>query len=205
MTYLGYPVLDWAVAIDSVSLSVRAKTNIIGKVYQNRRINVQQKPYSYLKFTFKQDDNEERKQLRDFFIQLKGRLSSFFVRSYKNDLKLIKDAAVNDNVLYVRQGYDENAVDIHTQYLYMEGHPTPYKIEGMAAGYDPELDIETVAVTISPPLPIALEKSCAVMEFMYFGRFDSDTLTFDYDDIKLSTSSLSFREASDAEIAEKLS
>lgn len=202
MTYLGYPVMDWAVAIDSVSLSIKAKTNVIGEIFQNRRINVQQNPYSFFNFTFKQDDNAERKELRDFFITLKGKNSQFFIRSYKNDLKLLIDAPYDTNILYIAQGYDKIAFDINAKFLYIVGHALPYKILSMVEGYDEELDRETVAVALDRTLEALCEKGCTLIEYLYFGRFDTDTLTFDFDDIITSKATLPFREASDVEIEE---
>ncbi len=202
MTYLGYPIVDWEVAINSVSLSLKAKTNIIGQIYQNRRLNVQQNPYALLKFTFKQDNNMERQQLRDFFIDRQGKNKQFFIRSYKNDLKLLYDTPVSSNILNVMQGYDKKAFEINGRFLYIVGHSSPYQIIGVTEGYDNILDIETVNIELDRHVEFLCEKECTLIEYLYFGRFDSDTLTFDYNDIITSSASITFREASDVEIQE---
>ena len=200
MTYLGYEVLDWPVAVDSINLTLKSKYNVIGDIWQNRQLNVQQNPYSLFKFTFFQDDNTQRKQLRDFFKARQGKHERFWVRSYKNDLKLLKDVAEGDSVLYCSQGYDLRALESHRQFLYIEGHGTVYEITSIVEGWDEELSMQTAAVTINLPAPFLLEKGCTLLEFCYFGRFDTDTLSFDYNDIWTSSAALSFREASDVEI-----
>ena len=98
------------------------------------------------------------------------------------------------------QGYDKKAFDINAKFLYIVGHDVPYTILSMVEGYDPELDIETVAVELNRSVDYICEDGCTLIEFLYFGRLDTDTLTFEYNDIITSTASLSFREASDAEI-----
>ena len=200
MTYLGYEVLDWIVPIDSISLSIKAKVNVIGEIYQNREINVQQNPYSFFNFTYKQDSNVERKELRDFFIARMGKHEEFFIRSHKNDLKLLYDVDVDYNTLIVSQGYDKIAFDINAKFLYIVGHDVPYNILSMVEGYDEILDEEVVSVQLDRNIDYYSEKGCTLIEFLYFGRWDTDTLTFDFNDIITSTASMPFREASDVEI-----
>ena len=200
MTYLGYPVLDWADAVDSINLSLKSKYNIIGDIWQKRELNVQHNPYTLLKYTFFQDNNSERKELRDFFVDRQGKHKRFWIRSFKNDLKMLRDTQVGENILYCEQGYDVIALNQQRQFLYIVGHGTLYEVMDITEGYDSELDIETISVQISPGAPFLLEKGCTLVEFCYFGRFDSDTLSFDYNDIWTSTVSLPFREVSDSEM-----
>ena len=204
MTFAGYLVLDWPEAVDSVTLTLKSKYNIIGDVWQKRELNVQHNPYTLLKFTFFQDNNEQRKQLRDFFAEIKGRHGRFWMRSYKNDLKLLKDVAFGDSILYCDNGFDLNALQEHKQFLYIVGHGTLYDIISIEEVYDNDLQQIVAAVHISPAAPFLLEKGCTLLEFAYLGRFDSDTLSFDFNDIWTSTASLPFREVSDKEMEELL-
>ena len=200
MTFKGYEVLDWPEAVDTVGLDLKSKYNIIGDIWQNRQVNVQHNPYTNLKFTFFQDNNAERKLLRDFFIARKGKHERFWIRSFKNDLKLLNATEEGSNILYCEQGYDLEAFLAHKQFLYIEGHGTLYEILTVSEGYDEARDIPVVAFTVTPEAPFKLEAGCTIVEFAYFGRFDTDTLAFDYNDIWTSTVSITFREASDKEI-----
>lgn len=204
MTYQGYEVLDFPVAVDSINLTLKSKFNIIGDLWQARSLNVQHNPYNIIKFTFWQDDNAQRKEIRDFFIARKGKHERFFVRSYKKDLRLLYDVANGDNLLTCAQGHDLQAFLAHSQYLFIEGHGTLYEILEVSEGYDYDLDDQVVVIKITPGAPFLLEKDCTLLEYAYFGRWDTDTLSFDFHDIWGSGASLTFREASDVEIGELL-
>ncbi len=195
MTFKGYEVLDWPVAVDTVDLTLTSKYNVIGDIWQKRQLHVQHEPYTLLQFTFFQDNAEQRYQLREFFKARKGRHEHFWVRSYKNDLKLLLDVTAGGTDLYCEQGYDLKAYLERELFIYIPGHGTIYTVLDISDGWDHSLDIPVSVIKISPPAPFLLEKYCTILEFCYFGRFDTDTLAFAYTDIWTSTATVPFREA----------
>ncbi len=202
MTYAGYEVLDWVTAIDSVDLSVENKYNIIGDIYQQRRINIQHGNYSVLKYKFAFDNRKERWEFSNFFKFCKGKHQQFFIPSFKNDYKLVYPVPQGEFLLTIKKSYEIVAFNEHQQFLYLEGEPQLYKIVEAVEGFDDQLGIPTTVIRVNASFSRDLIPECDILQNCYFGRWNTDTLTYDMDDIYNSTASLEFREASKEEIEE---
>lgn len=200
MTYLGYPVLDWVVAIDSVDYTVQNKYNIIGELYQKREINIQHHNYSLLQYKFSFDNRQQRWEFANFFKWCKGKHKRFFIPSFKNDFKLLYPVPQGEFLLTCKKSYEVVAFLEHQQFIYLEGEPRLYRIVDVSEGFDDNLGIATTAIRVNASFDRDLEPECTILQNCYFGRWNTDTLTFDMDDIYNSTASLEFREASKEEI-----
>ena len=200
MTYEGYPVLDWVVAIDSVDYTVQNKYNIIGELYQKREINIQHHNYSLLQYKFSFDNRQQRWEFADFFKWCKGKHERFFIPSFKNDFKLLYPVPQGEFLLTCKKSYEVVAFNEHQQFIYLEGEPRLYKIIEVSEGFDDTLGVATTVIRVNASFERDLEPECTILQNCYFGRWNTDTLTFDMDDIYNSTASLEFREASKEEI-----
>jgi len=202
MTYEGYEVLDWVAAIDSVNLSIENKYNIIGDIYQQRRINIQHGNYSVLKYKFAFDSRKKRWEFSNFFKFCKGKHQQFFIPSFKNDYKLIYPVPQGEFNLTIKKSYEVVAFNEHQQFLYLEGEAQLFKIIEAVEGYDDQLNIPVTVIKVNASFSRDLIPECDILQNCYFGRWNTDTLTYDMDDIHNSTVSLEFREASKEEIEE---
>lgn len=203
MTYFGYEVLDWVVPVDSIDLTVKNKYNVIGEVYQKREVNIQHHNYSLLRYQFSFDNREQRWVFANFFKAMKGKNGRFFIPSFKNDYKLLYPVAQGEFLLTCKKSYEVVAFDEHQQFIYLEGEPRLYKIIEVTEGFDDNLGLPTTIIKVNASFDRDLEPECTILQNCYFGRWNTDTLTFDMDDIYNSTASLEFREASKEEIDEE--
>ena len=202
MTYSGYPVLDWVVPVESVNLTISNKYNIIGEVYQKRILHEQHKNYSVLDYKFTFDNRQARWEFAEFFKWCKGRHERFFIPSFKNDYKLLYPVAQGDYTLIVKKSYEVVAFNEHQQFIYLQGEPILFKIIEVTEGYDDVLHLPITIIRVNASFSRDLIPECDILQNCYFGRWDTDTLSFDLDDIYNSTASLKFREASKEEITE---
>lgn len=200
MTYEGFEVLDWVVPIDSINLSIENKYNIIGDIHQQRLLNVQYGNYSNLKYTFSFDTRAERWRFAGFFKYCLGKHQRFFIPSFKNDYKLLYPVPKGEFILTIKKSYEIVAFTEHLQFIYLEGEPRLYKILEVTEGFDDILGVPITTLRVNASFDRDLEPECTILQNCYFGRWDTDTLTFDMDDIYNSTASLPFREASKEEI-----
>jgi hypothetical protein len=202
MIYEGFDVLDWVTPIDSINLTVQNKYNIIGDIYQQREMNIQYGNYSLLRYKFAFDNRNQRWEFAEFFKKCKGKHVRFFIPSFKNDFKLLKTVPQGEYELVCKKSYEVRAFTEHLQFIYLEGEPQLFKILEVTEGFDDVLGEAITIVRVNASFSRDLEPGCTILQNCYFGRWNTDTLTFDLDDITNSTATLDFREASKEEIEE---
>jgi len=202
MTYEGFEVLDWVEPIDTVNLTIQNKYNIIGDIYQKREMHIQHGNYSKLQYKFSFDNRQERWEFANFFKYCKGKHQRFFIPSFKNDYKLLYRVPKGEFELVCKKSYEVVAFTEHLQFIYLEGEPRLYKILEVTEGFDDVLGVPITTIRVNASFERDLEPECTILQNCYFGRWDTDTLTYELDDIYNSTASLPFREASKEEIAE---
>ena len=200
MIYEGFPVLDWVVPIDSVNLSIQNKYNMIGEIYQKRELHIQYDNFSVLKYTFAFDNRKERWRFSNFFKSCLGKHKRFFIPSFKNDFKLLYPVPQGEFILVCKKNYETAAFIEHLQFIYLEGEPRLYKILEVTEGFDDTLGLPITTLRVNASFDRDLDPECTILQNCYFGRWGTDTLTYDLDDIYNSTASLEFREASKEEI-----
>jgi len=202
LIFEGYEVLDWVTAVDSIDLSIENKYNIIGEVYQQREVNIQHGNYSVLKYKFSFDNKEERWNFSNFFKECKGKHKQFFIPSFKNDYKLLYPVTQGEVFITIKKSYEIVAFLEHQQFIYLEGEPQLFKIIEAYEEYDDQLHLPITTLKLNASFSRDLVPECDILQNCYFGRWNTDTLTYDMDDIYNSTASLEFREASKEEIEE---
>ena len=202
MTYEGFEVLDWVTPVDTVNLTIENKYNIIGDIHQQRLLNIQHGNYSKLRYKFSFDNRKERWAFAGFFKHCKGKHQRFFIPSFKNDYKLLYPVSKGEFILTVKKSYEVVAFTEHFQFIYLEGAAKLYKILAVSEGFDDVLGVPITTIRVNASFERDLEPECTILQNCYFGRWDTDTLTFDLDDIYNSTASMEFREASKEEIKE---
>jgi hypothetical protein len=153
-----------------------------------------------LDFTFECISIQERHHLLNWFISKKGAAEKFLMRSYKQDFVLTTNAYAGDSILKVKFTHDEPAFIYHEFLLYIEGHSKIYRVTYVTD--DPNGNSTTLHLSESLTHDIPIH--CADVQVCYLGRLTNDTLVFDMDDIKYSTTTLKFMEVSSKEFVESL-
>ena len=131
-----------------------------------------------------------------FFIRCKGRLKSFYAPTWLNDMSLMQTAAAGQNYLLVKwpfywkyySGMSRRKLII----VFLKAGTV--KILPVA-GYSTDDSGEYGKIYLDAALPVALRKSdVAMISFLCRYRFDSDTLTTEYDTTGIATITTTFAE-----------
>ena len=200
MTYKGFDILNWVVPIDTASLEIDNKVNIIGDYHQNRAIHIQYGTHAKVKFNISLDGATARYNYKEFFKDKKGKHGRFFLPSFKKDYHLMEDITSGSFSVRVSRAEDFTALNTHPQFIYVQRTETVHRVDSVEESFDDTLGAPISILNLREAIPDSVPKDCGIIENCYFGRYGSDTLTFDLYDITYSTASLEFVEVSKEEI-----
>jgi len=199
MTYLTYPVFPYSIKpLNTIKKDITHHRRFIGKTWQKEYYYyIEQEKYSAsLNFNF--ENYEEMNKIRTFFLDRQGRAKLFWLPTWNNDLLPITEVLQGNNKIKVERSF----FDIYTLikrplviYLPTENFIT--YVTNIEEVYDETLEGTVNEISLADPLPVNLNpKECAPLQFLFLGRFKSDTATFNYIDLVRGDCSLDFEELS---------
>ncbi|MEA2000013.1 MAG: hypothetical protein U9N61_11915 [Euryarchaeota archaeon] len=190
-TYLGYDVFSMLLGPTEQN-QITNKLKVIGDIQNYRETVVHKETDSRLSFTTYQANFAERSSLRTFFKGKKGKLLPFWYLSPVHIGTIIEDVSAGVSFRMEETGLrrkDQTQamfiyipdVQIYTQVLSVtsDDHEDLGRYEDIVTTYD----------FITSPLSVGTK-----VYSILFGRFDQDTLTFDFIDNNVSTASITFKE-----------
>jgi len=193
MKYHGYYLFDALRPVSSTDISFKADYSRIGKFYQKQQKHINIEHTATLKYNFECINTNERGDLLNHFNGVYGSHDKFLMRSYKTDFILKEPAVTDDTSITVEFSKEYYQFQFHAFLIYIEGHSKIYKVIGIG-----ENDPTKTVLYLDSGLSNNIE-ACKTIEICYLGRWDSDALSFDHDDILYSTTAIGFQEVSQAE------
>jgi hypothetical protein len=189
-TYNGYKVWHKEPARD-ISFSFTEPYKLLGSEFNKRAPYCLSKGTLSLTLEYDQLNVEERKEFIDLFKITKGKLNNFFLRTYICDLLVLETVPDTETTIVVRNTNLSRRYlsSVTGTYLYTPGaYRLPKIIDVVPSSYDPTRELITVDVSFGTTV-----NAGDYLEYVYFGRLDTDTLSFKMVDIDYSTSSFKFK------------
>ena len=193
MDYNGISMFGALTPVGSTNISFKADYSRIGKFYQKQQKHINIEHRANIKYTFECINTHERFELLSAFSRAYGSHDKFLMRSYKTDFILKEPAVTDDTSITVEFSKEYYQFQFHAFLIYIEGHSKIYKVIGVG-----ENDPTKTVLYLDSGLSNNIE-ACKTIEICYLGRWDSDALSFDHDDILYSTTAIGFQEVSQAE------
>jgi len=198
MTYLNFQIFPYNIKpLNSIQQAITHDRNFIGKQWQHEF-------YFYLKtetitmnLNFNFETYDELNILKQFFFNTKGRVGKFWLPTWNNDLTPLLDAKKDTNILIVEQNYLDVFKEIHRpMVLYFPNHDFVTFVTDIQDTYNVTLDHYVNQITLNDNLPFDFKKDCNdPIQFLFFGRFNTDTISFEFIDLFRGQCSVSFKEA----------
>jgi hypothetical protein len=179
---------------DSVSEVLDHKYVVAGEEFQKQYRISDKNPYKKFSVTLKQDDVYDRLALKSWFSTLKGKYKSFLFPSFIPELSIAEQPIGGENFLVIKNSFAAMALNQVTKILYLPD----YNYFGVITSCESKVN-ETYGtcdvIVLDTPLPDGLStSSCLNAQFLYFCRLDTDTISFDLDDINKSSVKLNIIE-----------
>ena len=193
-TYRSYPVFpDSNLPDNEIQYSVISDLNAIGKSFNKELTHFNELGRFKMQMKFFCKSHQERAALRDFFYSVQGKYKPFWIRTFKHQFDLLETTSAGERTIRVRPTNDALVNSyIKETHIYVPKQDAAYEILAVSSGFDDNNNPYT-ELTLKDPLGGTLEP-CDTMERFLFGRFDTDTITFNFDDIRYSTTDLTFIE-----------
>jgi hypothetical protein len=177
---------------DSVDVQLRNEYNIIGELYQNRVLNKLKKPGRTFKVTLKQDNVYDRLTVKYWFVSTRGKYKSFLFPSNASDFILKSLPEAGDLYITILKNFSTIAHEYTQRLIYIPELQfiTPvYSVEPILEG---GIEYEKLVIPDAIPSDVG---SCNI-QLMFLCRLDTDTLSFELEDINFSSCDFTIKELS---------
>ena len=199
MTYISYPVFPYSIKpLNVINKKITHKRRFIGKSWQKEYYYyIEQEKYSAsLQFNFETYD--EMETIKQFFLDRQGRAKLFWLPTWNNDLIPITTALSGTTKIKLEQEFFHIYKFIKRPlviYLPTENFIT-YVVD-IQEVYDNTLNKIVDELTLADALPTTLDpQTCKPLQFLFLGRFQADTITFNFIDLVRGQCSVEFEELS---------
>jgi len=192
--YRTFPVMPYDnLPQNRITYSVISDLNSVGKSYNKQLTHYNELGRFQLKFQFFCKSHEERAVLRDFFYTMQGKYKAFWTRTFKHQFDVLETTPAGTRNVRVRPTNDSLVNGfVKETHIYIPKQDIAYEILAVSSGFDNNNRPYT-ELTLKDPLGGTLNP-CDTVERFLFGRFDTDTISFNFDDIRYSTTTLTFME-----------
>jgi len=199
MTYLNYPVFPYSIKpLNVINKKITHKRRFIGKSWQKEYYYyIEQEKYSAsLQFNF--ENYDEMSKIKQFFLDRQGRAKLFWLPTWNNDLIPITTALSGATKIKVEQEFFHIYKFIKRPLIiYLPTANFVTYVVDIQETYDDELKKVVDELTLADDLPVTLNpKNCQPLQFLFLGRFQSDTITFTFIDLVRGECSVDFEELS---------
>jgi hypothetical protein len=193
MTYLGYEVFDRAQLIENMNNDIKNNFSWIGSEAKKQVKNALSYTEAEFKRTYLCHSLAEARELRDFFRNKAGRLTPFWLPSFKNDVLFAQNAAAGDTEVLFVNAQRKYALQSAKRHIYIRKQQWAAKITGITMFGVYEFGDETI--TLSQPLPVDVDtKSPPCIENLYLVRLNSDEYRLEKYGAKFFTVTFGFKE-----------
>lgn len=184
-TYAGYEVFDVR-PISPARQSFVLNYVLLGRDLQARKKYIFEEENDIFELEYLLSGLSDIALFRNFFRSKKGKLTPFWIKSWKNDYKLIQEAPASSTSLVVETSYLEYTFPFK-RHIYIPSLNHYAKITGVQTNPDNQ------TLLINNPLPNTLPAGSIIMN-IYLVRFDTDTLVFEHKDKNVTYVRLRFKE-----------
>jgi len=198
MTYLNFPVFPYNIKpLNTIQQTISHDRKFIGKQWQHEYYFYLKSEQITMNLLFNFETYEELNTLKQFFFNTKGKVGKFWLPTWNNDLIPLLDAYQDTNSIIVEQKYLDVFKEIHRpMVLYFPNHNFVTFATNIVDTYNSQLGHTVNQITLNDNLPFSLQKSgCTPIQFLFFGRFNTDIISFEFIDLFRGQCSLSFKEA----------
>jgi len=169
---------------EEISDSTNLSYKIIGEPHQNRKKYITSLPYKKFSVVLKQLDVYDRLDLKDFFYNLGGKSGTFWFSNRVTNYNVVAPIGASDTFFYIKQSFDLSVYEYITKYIYIEEISFISRIINIESAVVNNKPAFKVSVSTGFPVSIT---NCPLIQILSLCRFDSDTLTFELEDMNFST------------------
>lgn len=182
--FYGYTLFPFTV-YDQVTEDLKKDYTIIGNSNQKQQIVSNSEPYKTFQVTLKQDNVQERVYLKNWFASVQGKVKPFMFNSRKAEFTVVQPLSAGSTSILVKKSYSTIAYSYVKKVLYFPSIQFATQVVSVGEVQDPELGACDELFLADP---IAADAgSCGDINFLYFCRLNTDTLTFELEDINFSS------------------
>ena len=199
MTYLNYPVFPYSIKpLNVINKKITHRRRFIGKSWQSEYYYyIEQEKYSAsLSFNF--ENHTEMDTIRQFFIDRQGKAKLFWLPTWNNDLIPISPSLNGSKIIKLEQEFFHIYKLIKRPLVvYLPNHNFISYVTGIEEAFDVKLKKVVSKLTLKDNLPVDIYPDvCQPLQFLFLGRFQSDTITFSFIDLVRGECSADFEELS---------
>jgi len=197
--YKNYPVFPYSIKpLNYAKRDIAHRRKFIGKKWQNEYYYyIEREKYSVsLNFNF--ENYEEMTQIKDFVFDRQGRAKLFWMPTWNNDLVPIKKVNNLDTKIVIKQSFfDIYKTTKRPLIIYIPTIDFISYVINVEENYDDTLDKVVDTISIADAIPDNLEpETCPPIQFLFLGRFSSDTVSFKFIDLFRGECGVNFSELS---------
>lgn len=175
MTYLGYDVFERVPLHSKQDNSMGNDYLLVGEERKKQEKIVYTPSQREFKWSYFAASLSDARELREFFRQKVGRLTPFWLPSFKNDIVLTSSASGGVSVLTAKNSQRKYSLLNIKRHICVRSLGYAAQIVGAAiVEGDYEFGNETIAISKPLPQPIAAGKAQMPIEYLFFVRLNSD-------------------------------
>lgn len=193
MKYLGYDIFDLYPLIEGMDNDLKNSFVMVGDEAKKQVKNALQPTETTFKWTYFCKSLKEARKLRDFFREKSGRLTPFWLPSFKNDVLFAEPAVAGDTQMLWQNAQRKYTLKSTKRHIYIRKEQWAAKITGITMFGNYEFGNETIILSQALPINVSIENPPRV-ENLYLVRLSSDEFRLEKYGAKYFTVTFGFKE-----------
>ncbi|WP_041963460.1 hypothetical protein [Sulfurospirillum cavolei] len=183
MTYKGHEIFPYIPLVDDQNNIISNPYVLVGKEAKKQTKTILQPTNRQFAWTFSAKTLAEAKAMRAWFRSKYGRLTPFWLRSYKNDVTLTQQSATGSMLLYAKKTQRNFGLYGQKRHLLIPDLSFAAKITSVVFA-DATVNSDEVLT-----LDTALSNTVFTqrIEYLYLVRFNSDEFVLEKDGVRFKT------------------
>lgn len=191
LPYYGSTLFPFEV-FDQVQEDLKRDYKVLGGIHQKQQIYTTSEPFKSFQITLKQNSVQERVAVKAWFDSIKGKLKTFMLNSRKSEFSLAEPIVPGVTSIIVKKAYTNIAYSYVKKILFFPANSFACQVIDVGEYIHPTYG-SCEELFLSDPIPELPAGTCEI-NFLYFCRLDTDTLTFSLEDINFSSVKFSLLE-----------
>jgi hypothetical protein len=178
---------------DNVNETINAYYTVNGQIYQKQQIVTNAEPSKAFEIILKQDTVKDRVLVRNWFTSMQGKYHTFLFNARNNAFTLDATPTIGTSYISIKKSYATIVYSYVNKILYFPEINFISKIVSVEE-YVNSNNESCEKLNLMDTIPTKFNSSCPEINFLYYCRLNTDTLTFELEDINFSSVKLSLME-----------
>jgi hypothetical protein len=178
---------------DSVNETINAYYDINGQIYQKQQIVTNANPAKSFEVILKQNTVQDRVLVLNWFTSVQGKYRTFLFNARNNAFTFDDIPVSGTNYILIKKSYTATTYTFVNKILYFPEIGFASQVLSVEE-YINSNNESCEKLNLVDIIPTSFTSSCPEVNFLYYCRLNTDTLTFDLDDINFSSVKLSLIE-----------